>query len=182
MNIMEHKEIKEWLDNLYNIHYPRWEELPDFDIYMDQVLGLLERYLGFLQLEKERIITPNMINNYVKLKLIPKPHQKKYNKTHLAYLIAIMSLKQVLTISEIKDGILYQTNIVGLKKAYNGFCEMQELAIKENISLISDDYKPIVNNKVIDQSSVVVILGTRAFASKIIASHIVTTRRINKQD
>ena len=179
---MEDKVIKEWLDILYSVHYPRWNELPDFDLYMDQVLTLLERYLGFLQVENERIITPNMINNYVKLKLIPKPKQKKYNKVHLAYLIAIMSLKQVLTISEIKAGILYQTNIVGLKSAYNGFCEMQELAIKETLGLMNYGYPKIIQDQIRDHTSIVITLSTRAFASKIITSHIVTTRECNENE
>lgn len=179
---MNKTQNKEWLDNLYNIHYPRWEELPDFDIYMDQVLSLLERYLGFLQEDNERIITYNMINNYVKLKLIPKPQQKKYNKTHLAYLIAIMSLKQVLNISEIKDGILYQTDIVGLKKAYNDFCTMTELSIKENLSLISNQYPKINNDYVIDDTSIALILATKAFSSKIIVSHITKNKRNNNYE
>ena len=94
-------ELKRFAQNLLSYHLPRWEELPDFDIYMDQIIALIERYLNILDDGKERIITNSMINNYVKLKLIPKPNKKKYNKEHIAYLIAITLLKQILTISEV---------------------------------------------------------------------------------
>ncbi len=116
-------ELKRFAQNLLSYHLPRWEELPDFDIYMDQIIALIERYLNILDDGKERIITNSMINNYVKLKLIPKPNKKKYNKEHIAYLIAITLLKQILTISEVRDGIAYQAKISGTHNAYNLYCE-----------------------------------------------------------
>lgn len=67
-----------------------------------------------------------MINNYVKLKLIPKPDKKKYGREHLAYLVAITILKQVLTIPEVRDGIVWLAEKVGPKQAYNLFCQEQE--------------------------------------------------------
>ena len=100
--------LKVFAKQLKTCHLPRWEELPDFDLYMDQVISLIERYLNILDDGKERIITSAMINNYVKLKLIPKPIKKKYNKEHIAFLIAITLLKQILTISEVRDSIAYQ--------------------------------------------------------------------------
>ena len=167
------EQIEEYYKILSEVHYPRWNELPDFDLYMDQVISLIERYLGFLQADPiDRVVTPNMINNYVKQKMIPKPNKKCYNKVHLAYLISIISLKQVLTISEIKQGIMYQANISGDKDAYNNFCDLQERAILEALGLISDDYDYVRLDKIKDSSMVVIYLGTRAFASKIIASYI----------
>ena len=111
-------------------HCPRWEELPDMDLYMDQVVTLLNEYLKpFHAKDQEKMVTSTMINNYVKLKLIPKAEKKRYSRMHLAYLIAITVLKQVLTISEVKRGIEYQANLSGLKEAYNLFCEELELAL-----------------------------------------------------
>ena len=106
-------------------------QLPAFDLYMDQVITLLETYLRPLlgDVREETILTSAMINNYVKLKLIPKAEKKRYSRMHLAYLIAITVLKQVLTISEVKRGIEYQANLSGLKEAYNLFCEELELAL-----------------------------------------------------
>ena len=78
-----------------------------------------------------------MVNNYVKLRLIPKPIKKRYNKVHLAYLIAISILKQVMTIEEIRDGIIFQAKINGKKGAYNLFCEEQERALKSIVNQIN---------------------------------------------
>ena len=120
-----------WSDTLQDFHLPRWEELPNFDLYLDQVITLIEGYLqNLFDEENDTILTAAMINNYVKLKLIPKAEKKRYNRMHIAYLIAITILKQVLTISEVKQGIEYQAGINGLKEAFNLFCEEQEAAIK----------------------------------------------------
>ena len=83
---------------------PYWDELPEIDLYMDQVIVLMEKYLSWYIEENQetKIITPSMINNYVKLGIIPPPEKKKYSKVHIAYLIIICSLKQVMPIPDIK--------------------------------------------------------------------------------
>ncbi len=60
--------------------------------------------------------------------MIPAPEKKRYNQKHLAFLIAITMLKQVLTIPEIKTGSFFR-KVVGIRNAYNVFCEEQEKAI-----------------------------------------------------
>lgn len=79
---------------------PVWNELPEIDLYMDQIIVLMEKYLG--STADDKLITPSMINNYVKLGIIPPPEKKKYSKIHIAYLIIICSLKQVMPIPDIK--------------------------------------------------------------------------------
>ena len=79
---------------------PVWNELPEIDLYMDQIIVLMEKYLGTTP--NDKLITPSMINNYVKLGIIPPPEKKKYSKAHIAYLIIICSLKQVMPIADIK--------------------------------------------------------------------------------
>ncbi len=78
---------------------PRWEELPDFGLYMDQVIVLIER--AFDDLLPKGEITKSMVNNYVKVRLIPRPVGKKYEREHLAMLLMICILKQSLTMEEI---------------------------------------------------------------------------------
>lgn len=126
-----------WAEELHNFHLPRWDELPDFDLYLDQMLQLLERYLKvFKTEEREPLVTASMVHNYVKLDLIPKPVKKRYTRKHMAFLIAITILKQVMTIPEIKKGILYQASISGIKGAYELFCEEQEYTLKK----VSEEY------------------------------------------
>ncbi len=120
------QDLQEWQESLREVHLPRWEELPNLGLYMDQVITILEHYLEPVFPEGEKILTPAMINNYVKLKLIPKPDKKKYGREHLAYLVAITILKQVLTIPEVRDGIVWLAEKVGPKQAYNLFCQEQE--------------------------------------------------------
>ena len=130
MNAME-QGLKEWQEQLNSLHLPRWEELPDLGLYMDQVITIMEHYLEPVFPEQEKILTPAMINNYVKLRMIPKPDKKKYGREHLAYLVAITILKQVLTIQEVRDGIVWQAEKMGAKQAYNLFCEEQERVLRE---------------------------------------------------
>ena len=82
---------------------PYWDELPEIELYMDQVIVLMEKYLSLHISNGDKIITPSMINNYVKLGIMPAPVRKKYSRTHIAYLIIICSLKQVIPIPDIKN-------------------------------------------------------------------------------
>ena len=88
-----------------NFHIPRWNELPNIDLYMDQVLNYIESCLkDCIKVESnEKIITKTMINNYVKQEIIEPPINKKYNKLHIAELFVICILKQVYSISEVKS-------------------------------------------------------------------------------
>ena len=81
---------------------PKWCDLPELDLYMDQVISLMEKYLTTHSSQDTKLITPSMINNYVKLGIMPAPIKKKYSREHLAYLVIICSLKQVMSISNIK--------------------------------------------------------------------------------
>jgi hypothetical protein len=71
---------------------------------MDQVLTYLERQLSPLSVEEhEKLITPFMINNYVKANLIPSPVKKKYSKEHMGFMLGICSVKQILSMSDISN-------------------------------------------------------------------------------
>lgn len=75
-----------------------WKEIPDIDLYMDQVLGYMERQHPGLQLEEN--LTAAMVNNYIKKDLLPRATGKKYNRQHVAFLTAICLLKQILSVDE----------------------------------------------------------------------------------
>ena len=68
------------------IHIPRWSELPNIDLYMDQVLNYMEEAIPeIIQTDfEEPYITKTMINNYVKQEIIAAPTKKKYNRLHIA--------------------------------------------------------------------------------------------------
>ena len=79
---------EERIEKIIKHHLPRWNELPEIDLYLDQVVNYLEKYLGILSSnDDDKIITKTMINNYVKQGIMPAPEKKKYGKTHIAYLM-----------------------------------------------------------------------------------------------
>ena len=120
-------EKKDYLNTLANVHLPRWNELPDMDLYKDQVVSLILRYLSAFSEEGMDIITPSMINNYVKWKVVPAPSRRKqYGRPQLAGLIIVSLLKQVVSIADIKAGMESQQALSGDEKAYDSFCDSFE--------------------------------------------------------
>lgn len=119
-----HSQFKTVLESTAEFKLPRYNELPDFELYMDQVINVMEKYLSlFVPLSDGKLITPSIINNYVKLKIIPAPKAKKYSKEHLAYLIVICILKQTLSIKLISDMINIGLISNELPDLYNNFCD-----------------------------------------------------------
>ncbi len=97
------ENLKKWLNDLSDFEFPKWNELPELPLYMDQVMMYLESKLEPLNIEdEENVITPCMINNYVKGDVVPNPKQKKYGKEHLSKILITCAMKQVLSISDIR--------------------------------------------------------------------------------
>ena len=130
--------LVDYANEVFDVSFPRWDDLPKFDLHMDQVLELLNEYLAVLKLTNDPLVTKSMIHNYLKLELIPKPQKKRYNRKHLAYLIAIIMLKNIITIPEIKTGVMHQSKVSGLKGAYELLITVQENAFKHAASLYLD--------------------------------------------
>ena len=120
---------------IMKIHIPRWNELPEIDLYLDQVVNYLEKYLSQYSTNKEdKIITKTMINNYVKQGIMPAPEKKKYSRSHIAYLMVICILKQVYSISDIGKLISLTIQYFELSKAYNRFYANFEISVKNAFS------------------------------------------------
>lgn len=102
-SIQTAQAVAEWAEKGQTAAPPAWEELPSIPLYMDQVILYLGESLELFQGEGEpSLLTSSMINNYVKNGLIPHPQKKKYAKEHLAGLMAVCMLKQVLSIQDVK--------------------------------------------------------------------------------
>lgn len=124
------QELLGWTQEIVSFHLPRWAELPEIDLYMDQVIVFSERiFARFPGAYAGKLITPSIINNYVKLGIIPQPVKKKYSRTHIAYLMMICLLKQALPISAITDLIAYQLQYDGIDTVYDRFCDAQEQSV-----------------------------------------------------
>ena len=107
-------------------HLPRWEELPKLELYVDQVLSLINPFCYEYNVKP---LTKAMINNYVKLGLIPPPKKKRYLRQHIAFLFVITFLKEGFDIALIKEGILKETKRLGLKEGYNCFIEVLQTTL-----------------------------------------------------
>ena len=110
---------------------PRWNELPDFGLYMDQVISLMERYLGTPAGTGEKRLTPSMVNNYVKIGAIPSPIKKKYGREHLACLIVVCALKPVLPLAVIREILSNKLEQDDPSELYDQFCQQFEDSERE---------------------------------------------------
>lgn len=98
------KALENWLNDLNKFSFKNYEELPDIELYMDQVITFLDKQLKIFQNSiDDKQITPSMINNYVKGDVLSAPISKRYNREHLALIEEICTLKQVLSISDVKQ-------------------------------------------------------------------------------
>ena len=118
---------------LDDFHIPRWDELPSIDLYLDQVVTLinscLSPYIFFYNDYKKKeneLLTKTMINNYVKNNLIEAPIKKQYSKVHIAKLFAICILKQVYSMQDIDILVARALTHFDIKNAYDKFCDLFE--------------------------------------------------------
>ena len=112
-------------------HCPRFRELPNIDLYMDQVISLADKYLSvFADTDSDKTITSTMVNNYVKQKVVAAPTNKKYAREQVACLFFICVVKQVLSISDISRLLQIQRDTYTEEQAYDYFCTELELALK----------------------------------------------------
>ena len=126
-SFLESQAVKELLE----LRMPRYAELPSIELYMDQVISVIDDTLRPLFTQSEgSVLTPTMINNYVKQKLVAAPQKKRYSKEHLAYFLVVALLKPVFSIAEISALIQRQAEVAGTDKAYDRFCTELEKSVK----------------------------------------------------
>ena len=81
----------------------KYNDIPEIELYMDQVTSYLDSKLENLKKdEKDKVLTKTMINNYVKAGIIDKPIKKKYNRNHMAKMIMVYFLKNIVSINEVE--------------------------------------------------------------------------------
>lgn len=98
------KEILNLIRSIQNIDYISPEDIPNIDLYMDQITTFMEENLkSSKRFDDDKILTKTMINNYTKNNLLPPPVKKKYTKEHMLLLIFIYYFKNFLSINDIKS-------------------------------------------------------------------------------
>lgn len=126
-------ELKEYIKKLEQFTLPEYNEISNIPLYMEQVIGYIQEVLAPLSKGEEvsTLITPFMVNNYVKAKIVDAPVNKKYNRNHIAYLLAISLLKKSASMKDIATLIEFDKFLSEDKqKLYETFKGMQDEIIK----------------------------------------------------
>ena len=105
-----------------------WEQMPDFALYMDQVLSYMGRQV--IRFDRDDTLTAAMVNNYTKSGLVPRAEGKKYSREHLAYLTVICILKRVMSTRDMD--MLIREELQGahtVEDGYAAFCDSLDKAL-----------------------------------------------------
>lgn len=122
-------EMTELLERLRAQRPVDWDQLPDFSLYMDQVLSYMDRQV--IRFDDADVLTAAMVNNYTKSGLVPRAEGKKYSREHLAYLTAICVLKRVMSTRDMD--LLIREELRGerpVSDGYRAFCASLDKALR----------------------------------------------------
>jgi len=120
------KNDKQWIDFLKEPVNISSEDIPEIELYMDQITTFMDTRLeSTRRYPEDKVLTKTMINNYTKNRLLPPSVRKKYSREHLFMLIFIYHLKNMLSISDI------QTLLEPISKRWFGEKDEYGLSLKE---------------------------------------------------
>lgn len=131
------------LESLSRIDYIHPEDIPNIDLYMDQVTTFMEHQLqSTKRYPDDKILTKTMINNYAKNDLLPPPSKKKYSKEHVLVLIFIYYFKNILSIKDINlllkpmtEKYFQKEQDFDLSSVYKEVCQME----KDRVQAVQED-------------------------------------------
>jgi len=104
LDMTKEEYIRNLIDSLKDVKYIMPEDIPNIDLYMDQVTTFMDEHLkSSKRYSEDKLLTKTMINNYTKNELLPPPMRKKYTKEHMFLLIFIYYFKNILSINDIQS-------------------------------------------------------------------------------
>lgn len=104
MDTTKEEYIKGLIESLKDVKYIMPDDIPNIDLYMDQVTTFMDKHLkSSKRYDEDKLLTKTMINNYTKNELLPPPNKKKYTKEHMFLLIFIYYFKNILSMSDIQN-------------------------------------------------------------------------------
>lgn len=121
-------DLNALLDRLRTQRPVEWDQLPDFALYMDQILTYMDRQI--IRFDEDDGLTAAMVNNYTKSGLVPRAEGKKYTREHVAYLTAICVLKRVMSTRDMD--LLIKEELQGerpVRDGYAAFCQSLDKAL-----------------------------------------------------
>ena len=163
-------------NEILEFHLPRWDELPEIELYMDQVVYTLEKKLEiFAENEDQKIITSTMINNYVKQKVVKPPVKKRYGRLQLSYLFVVCLLKRIMNISDICESIAMMLKKYTVQEIYDLFCDEFENALRVVFS--GEAVSNCMNDENCDSEFIALRSAMMALANLILAQRIVNAKK-----
>ena len=104
MDMTKEEYIRSLIGSLKDVKYIMPDDIPNIDLYMDQVTTFMDKHLkSSKRYSEDKLLTKTMINNYTKNELLPPPYKKKYSKEHMFLLIFIYYFKNILSINDIQS-------------------------------------------------------------------------------
>lgn len=145
MTINKDDLLNSILASISRIDYVKSTDIPNIDLYMDQVTSFMEKELkATKRYPEDKILTKTMINNYAKNDLLPPPVKKKYSKEHLMVLTFIYYFKNLLSISDIEkllapitEKYFHADGEIDIAHIYDEVCESD----KKRTHILQDDIK-----------------------------------------
>lgn len=174
------------LESLSRIDYIHASEIPNIDLYMDQVTTFMDTQLSSTRrYEEDKILTKTMINNYAKNNLLPPPVKKKYSKEHVLILIFIYYFKNILSISDIQHILNPITeryfgsngDTLDLQNIYNEVFGLEHEEIQHILKDLAKKYKtslktfadaPIEEAELLQQFAFICMLSFDVYMKKMI--------------
>ncbi len=175
-------------------------DMPDLDLYMDQITTFMDEKLSiYKRNEKDKILTKTMINNYTKHNIIPKPINKKYSRDHLIILILVYHMKGIISIkdmqhlmapllenynSELEEKIKMEDIYSVLQEIQKDEREKLDIKMKEDVDSVKEYLKEInlQDDDILEIFTLVVMLTVRANIHKHLAEKLVDEYFIRKDD
>jgi hypothetical protein len=189
--ILDKEQLAKLINELSLLDDIKLSDIPDMNLYMEQVTTLIDDKLKHLKRdEDDKILTKTMINNYTKSGILMPPKNKKYNKQHIILLVLIYYLKQVLSINDIhallspilKDMETTEDDVISLSDIYTTFLEIKHNEFEDYSDIFSSRFN-IIEEKVsgIDSENkstaelflIVIMLIAQADAQKRLAEKII---------
>ncbi|WP_130813010.1 DUF1836 domain-containing protein [Olsenella sp. Marseille-P4559] len=133
-------------DQMTGVHISRLSELPRIELYLDQLLSLVDEELSFMRLPDEGpLVTGSMVNNYVKRHVVPAPVKHRYTKRHICYVTCVCLFKRILSIEQVAN-LIHRVDEENLDLAhtYDELCKALECALAEQFAVGPDFVAPAV--------------------------------------
>ena len=145
MTIDKNDLLNSILASISRIDYVKSADIPNIDLYMDQVTTFMEKELkSTKRYDDDKILTKTMINNYAKNDLLPPPVKKKYSKEHLMILTFIYYFKSILSIGDIEkllspitEKFFDSNKEIDISRIYDEVCS----ADKARTDILQEDIK-----------------------------------------